>query len=155
MMRNFSNTATETELASLVTAAATQITVKASATGYPLPPFTAILAPDTLPEEIVLVTARSALVWDVVRGWGGTTASEHKEGTLVRHGAVAEDFREGALAYEHIFGPPSYNPLDPTAPPTNTPLIPVGDTVTRTKDTWADLLPDNYVSPIPQTVVTP
>jgi hypothetical protein len=154
-MRNFSNTAVETTLTALVTASATQINVPATATGYPLPPFTAILAPDASAEEIILVTRRNSQTWDVVRGWGGTAASEHPAGTLVRHGAVAEDFREGAIAYEHLFGAPSYNPLDPTAPPTNTPLIPVGDTVTRSKDTWADLLPDNYVSPIPQPVVAP
>jgi hypothetical protein len=149
MMRNFSNTAVETELTLLLTATGTQVNVK-HAGGYPVTPFTAILAPEANQEEIVLVTSRNGLQWDVVRGWGGTQAAEHKPGTVVRHGAVAEDFREGAIAYAHLFGAPIYDPADPAAPPSNTPLVPTADIVTRSKHTWADALPDNYVSPIPQ-----
>ena len=138
-MRNFSNTAVETELVLLVSVAATQITVK-DGSGYPLPPFTVIADPDMPLEEVMLVLARNGLTWDVVRGWGGTTAVEHAAGAKLRHGAVAEDFREGSMAFTHLFGAPIYNPTDPTAPPANQPLLPPGDVVRRSDDTWGGLL---------------
>lgn len=138
-MRNFSNTAVETELVLLVSVAATQITVK-DGSGYPLPPFTITADPDALAEEVMLVTARNGLTWDVVRGWGGTTAVEHAAGAKVRHAATAEDFREAAMVFMHLFGEPVYNPTDPAAPPTNQPLLPLGDVVRRSDDTWRGLL---------------
>lgn len=150
-MRTYSNRAVETELAADIDATTPTITVK-EGTGYPAAPFTSLLAPDLQAEEIVLVTAAVGLTWTVVRGWGGTTAVAHPAGTPVIHGAVAEDFREAALAYRQLFGDPQYDPTDPTAPPTNAPLLPLTDVVRKSTDTWADLLPANYVSPIPQTV---
>lgn len=139
-MRHYSNAAVETELVLLVDATATQVTVKES-TGYPAQvPFTAQFDPDATPEEIVLVTGRTGNTWDVVRGWGGTTAVEHKAGAKVRHAAVAEDFREAAIVYRHLFGDPQYNPNDPAAPPTNPPLVDPSDYVLRSKNTWGDLL---------------
>ena len=92
-MRNFSNTAVETETTLLLTISGTSVTV-VSNIGHPAAPFTLILAPDGQAEEVTLVTAKAGLVYTVVRGWGGTTAVEHPAGTVVRHGAVAEDFRE-------------------------------------------------------------
>lgn len=138
-MRNFSNVAVETELALLVDAVTPHITVKET-TGHPAVPFTLLLDPDGNLEEIVLATARNGLTYDVVRGWGGTTAVEHAANAKVRHGAVAEDFREAALAYRLLYGTPVYNPNDPTAPPTNPPLLDPATVVTKTGDTWGDLL---------------
>ena len=138
-MRNFSNTAVETETTLLLTISGTSVTV-VSNIGHPAAPFTLILAPDGQAEEVTLVTAKAGLVYTVVRGWGGTTAVEHPAGTVVRHGAVAEDFREAAIAFEHLFGPPVYSPTDPTAPPTNPPLISPTDYVRKSEPTWGDLL---------------
>lgn len=138
-MRNFSNTAVETELALLVDLTSTQVTVK-SAAGHPPVPFTLILSPDASAEEIVLCTAKNGLTYDVVRGWGGTTAVEHPANAKVRHGAVAEDFREAALAYKHLFGDPVYDPNDPSKPPSNAPVIPTNDFVRKSQPTWGDLL---------------
>lgn len=139
MMRNFSNTAIETELVLLTSISATQITVK-DGSGYPPAPFTVTADPDLLQEEVMLVLARNGLTWDVLRGWGGTTAVEHAAGAKLRHAAVAEDFREGAMVFEHLFGEPVYSPTDPTAPPSNPPLLPLLDVVRRSNDTWGDLL---------------
>lgn len=139
MARKYSNTAIETELALLLTDSATEMTVLSGA-GHPAVDFTMLLAPDGAAEELVLVTAKVGLTYTIVRGWGGTTAQEHAAGTTVRHGAAAEDFREAAIAYEHLFGVPVYNPLDPTAPPTNAPLIDPLTIVTTVDDTWGGLL---------------
>lgn len=139
MGRSYSNTAAETELATLLTISGLSMTVLLG-TGHGAAPFTLILAPDGALEEIVLVTAKVGLDYTITRAWGGTTANEHAAGTVVRHGAVAEDFREAAIAYEHLFGTPVYNPMDPIAPPTNAPLIDPATIVTTVDDTWGGLL---------------
>lgn len=140
-MRHFSNTAVETEVALLVTSTTNTI-IAAEALGYPATkPFTIILAPDTGGEEICLVTDVAGTTFTVERGWGGTTAIEHAVGTRIRHGAVAEDFREAAMAFQYIFGDPTYDPANPSAPPTNNPIIPTGDYVVKSDDTWGGLLP--------------
>lgn len=139
-MRHFSNAAVETEFVLLVTLTATQVTVK-DGSGYPAQvPFTIIASPDGLLEEIMLVTARNGLTWDVQRAFGGTTAQEHPAGAKVRHGAVAEDFREASVVYHHLFGDPVYNPNDPTAPPSNPPILDPADVVTKKDLTWGGLL---------------
>lgn len=150
-MRNYSNTAIETTLPLELDDVATQFNVEATS-GWPLPPFTLLTDPDLSAEEIMLVTAYVNESVTVVRGWGGTTAVRHQAGARVRHGAVAEDFREGAMAFKHLFGDPQYDPNKPGTAPINPPLIPTTDMVTRSKHTWADLLPADYVSPIPQGV---
>lgn len=153
-MRNFSNKAVETELALLADATTNTFTLRETL-GHPTAPYTLIVAPDSGAEEIVLVSALVNNVATVVRGWGGTTAVEHPAGTKVRHGAVAEDFREAALAYRQLFGEPQYDPSNPSLPPTNPPLVDMTDVVRKSTNTWADLLPADYVSPIPQTGGTP
>lgn len=154
-MRNFSNTAVETTIPQELDDVATQFTV-GSTTGWPVAPFTVLADPDLSDEEVMLVTAYVNQLVTVVRGWGGTTAVRHSAGARIRHGAVAQDFREAALAFKQLFGDPVYDPNKPNDPPTNTPIVPVTDMVTRSADTWADLLPANYVSPIPQgPAVTP
>jgi hypothetical protein len=153
-MRNYSNTAVETTIPLELDDVATQFTVESTA-GWPVAPFTELIDPDLSAEEIVLVTAYTNKNVTVVRGWGGTTAVRHRAGARLRHGAVAEDFREGAMAFQHLFGDPVYDPNKPGTPPTNPPLVPSDDIVTKAAHTWADLLPANYVSPIPQGAVTP
>lgn len=149
-MRNFSNTAVETSIPLELDDVATSFVV-GDTTGWAPAPLTVLLNPDGSAEEIVLVTGyTNQTITSCVRGWGGTTAVRHPAGAKVRHGAVAEDFREAAMAFRHLFGDPVYDPNKPGTPPTNSPVVPVSDMVTKSADTWADLLPANYVSPIPQ-----
>jgi hypothetical protein len=138
-MRYYSNTAVETELALLLDSVAGQMTVVSSA-GHPAAPFTVIISPDGALEEIVLVTRKVGLTYDITRAWGGTPAVEHPVGSRVRHGAVAEDFREASLAYQLLYGVPVYSSTDPAALPLNSPLIPVTDYVRKSQATWGDLL---------------
>lgn len=153
-MRNYSNTAVETELLVSANDVAPTLTVKNTG-GWPDAPFTVVIRPDSPDEEVCLVTGKQVsaggTTLTVSRGWGGSTAFPHPADSRVRHGAVAEDFREASLAYRHLFGEPVYDPNNPTAPPTNAPLVPTTDVVTKSASTWGELLPTGYVSPIPQT----
>ncbi len=145
-MRNFSNNAVETELEVALDLTSTAMIVK-EITGHAPCPTTFLVSPDGALEEIVLATSRSGLTYTVVRGWGNTTPLEHPANSKVRHGAVAEDFREAALAYKLLYGDPVYGP---DGVPTNPPLMSPADTVSKADLTWAGLLPDDYVSPIDQ-----
>lgn len=66
-------------------------------TGFPvLTPFTLILAPDTQYEEVVEVTDINGLQLTIARGVNvdGTQLQEHLNGTVIKHGVSARDFRE-------------------------------------------------------------
>ena len=91
--RNYSNTAVVTALSSSIDTTTTQIRVDAT-DGYPAAPFTIIVSPDTVAEEIMLVTAATGNDLTVTRGFDSTAASPHGAGAVVKHGAVALDFRE-------------------------------------------------------------
>ena len=92
-LRNFSNTAVETTLA--VSAADTDTSLQmVSVTGYPTPPFTITVDPETISEEIALVTDVVSNTFICTRGYDGTSAVAHNVGAVVRHAAVAIDFRE-------------------------------------------------------------
>lgn len=93
MKRNYSNTAVVTALTNSVDSTASTLLVD-SADGYPDAPFTIILDPDTVTEEICLVTAKATTTFTVTRGFDGTSAHPHSAGGVVKHGAVALDFRE-------------------------------------------------------------
>ncbi len=92
-LRNYSNNAVETTLQSPVddTTATLQV---GSMSGWPAVPHPAILDPDTIKEEVVLVTAVSGTTLTVTRGYDGTVALSHSTGAVVKHGAIAVDFRE-------------------------------------------------------------
>ena len=71
-------------------------------TGIPSYPFTMVLEPDTVNEEIVTVSALSSgTTVTVVRGQDGTTAVSHDSGSEVRHMITARDLQE---PQNHIFG---------------------------------------------------
>ena len=92
--RYYSSTAVRTTLAASVAASDTQIQT-ASSSGFPsLYPFILILEKDSANEEIVLVTGKTGIAFNVTRGVDGTAARAHTVGTSVEHGMVALDLTE-------------------------------------------------------------
>lgn len=93
-MRYYSSIAVDTALTAAITAEQTTLTVQ-SASGYPSEfPFTIVIDPDTLSEELCEVTLVAGTVFTVTRGFDSTTATQHGIGAVVKHVASAEDFRE-------------------------------------------------------------
>lgn len=92
-IRNYSNNAVATALATSITDTAVVLTVS-SVTGFPAEPFTILIEPDELTEEVCLVTNVSGTTLTVTRGYGGTSAVAHTAGAVVKHAAVAQDFTE-------------------------------------------------------------
>lgn len=93
-MRYYSSIAVDTTLVAPITASDTLVTV-ASTSGYPSQfPFTVVIDPDTLSEELVEVNSAAGTTWSVTRAFDSTTASSHAVGAVVKHVASAEDFRE-------------------------------------------------------------
>lgn len=93
MKKNYSNTAALTELSVGVGTTDGTITVN-DASGYPDAPFTIVIDPDNLLEEACLVTSKTGTTFTVDRGWDGTALNAHLAGAVVKHAALAEDFRE-------------------------------------------------------------
>jgi len=92
--RNYSSTAQRTTLSAGCTDVATTMTVTA-VTGWPAStPYALIIDPDTVNEEIVLVTNRAGLTLTVTRAQGGTTGVAHSSGAVVQHGVYAQDFED-------------------------------------------------------------
>lgn len=83
-----------TSLSAAVTAFDTSLEVD-QASGFPTQfPYTLILDPDTLLEEVVDVSAASGTTLTVARGVDGTTANSHAAGAVVYHGVSARDHAE-------------------------------------------------------------
>lgn len=92
--RYYSSTAQRTTLASPLSAGSTTVIVS-SITGFPTSrPYTLIIDPDGIKEEIVTVTAVSGTTLTVVRGEDGTTAVAHNLGAVVWHGLTGRDLGE-------------------------------------------------------------
>lgn len=96
-VRNYSSTSQIVTLAAPVSAGDTTITISAAAATLPATPFTMLLAPDTVNEEVVDVTAVAGSALTVTRGVDGTTAKPHVSGTVAVHGVSARDFAEANL----------------------------------------------------------
>lgn len=92
--RQYSSTAQATTLTTTVASGTTTMVVTA-ATGFPAStPYTMIVDPDTVNEEVVEVTNRSGTTLTVTRGVDGTSAVAHSAGAVIRHGVSARDFDE-------------------------------------------------------------
>jgi hypothetical protein len=99
MSRRFYRNGQATSLTAPVDAVSTSITVS-SATSFPTQfPYTLILDPDGVLEEVVDVTTAVGNTLTIVRGVDGTTASPHSAGVQVYHGVSARDADE---ANDHI-----------------------------------------------------
>lgn len=94
--RNFSNNAVQTQLVVPVDDTAGSFVV-ASVSGFPAPPFTILIDPDDPSEEACLVTFVAGTTLTVTRGYDSTVALPHASGAVVKHAAVAVDFREANL----------------------------------------------------------
>lgn len=92
--RQYSSIAQQTTLSASATSGTTTLTITA-ATGLPgSTPYTMIVDPDTVNEEVVEVTNRSGTTLTVTRGVDGTTGVAHSSGAVIRHGVSARDFDE-------------------------------------------------------------
>lgn len=96
--RNYSAASGERTLSNAVNSTAPTITLS-SGGGFPAPPFTMVLDPDTASQEVVLATAVSGNNYTVQRGYDGTAAVPHGAGAKAFHVHSAIDFRE---ANQHI-----------------------------------------------------
>ena len=103
--RNYSNAAVETALSVGCDDTTTTIRVD-SASGWPSAPCTAVIDPDTVSEEVVLITVISGTDLTVTRGYDGTVPLAHATGAVVKHAAIALDFREAndAAQASHTHG---------------------------------------------------
>lgn len=93
MARNYSNIALDTTLAGAIGAGAPSLVV-ASAAGWPVAPFAAVIDPGAAIEEVVEVTVKVGTTFTITRGFDGTTAQAHSAGATVRHAAIAGDFTD-------------------------------------------------------------
>lgn len=94
MVRQYSNTAVETTLASPIDASVTSIAV-ASTSGFPITyPYRLTIDFEAPATEIVDVTAAAGTTLTVIRGADGSSAQAHSTGAKVVHTATAQDFRD-------------------------------------------------------------
>ena len=154
--RNYSSTAQRTTLSSGITNVATTIPVTAT-TGFPGSyPYTIIVDPDTVNEEIMTVTAGAGLNLTATRGVGGTTGVSHSSGAVVQHGVYAADFDEAnalvnlANAKGDIIGATAADTWDRLAVGTDGQVL-VADSSQSTglkwgsASSWTTMLVDDFV----------
>lgn len=95
-MRYYSSTATPKTLTSVggINSSVTSMTVD-STTGLPGSfPYTLVLDPDLVSEEIVSVTAAAGTTLTIVRGQDSTSATSHAAGAVIKHMITARDLQE-------------------------------------------------------------
>lgn len=93
-VRYYKNGPARSLAAPLVNATDTSITVD-NASGFPSQfPYTIILDPNQVTEEVCDVTAAVGNILTIVRGVDSTTAIAHSAGAVVWHGVSARDFTE-------------------------------------------------------------
>ena len=95
--RYYSSVAERTVLSGAVNGTTTTFIVDA-VNGWPSSfPYTLTIDEDTINEELIEVTGRSATTLTVVRGVDGSSGVAHSAGASVRHGVSARDFAEPNL----------------------------------------------------------
>lgn len=139
-LRNFSNTAVETQLVVPVDGSVGSMVVSA-VDGYPAPPFVILVDPDTLTEEACLVTYLAGTTLTVTRGYNSTPALPHSSGATVTHAAIAMDFKE---ANEHVNATDDVHGV-------LTNVTGIGDVQTLTNKSMSGI--DNTFSDIPQDAI--
>lgn len=94
-MRYYSSTATAKTLSSSISNSATSMTLNDLSNLPASYPYTLVLDPDSINEEIVTVSALSAgTTVTIVRGQDGSSAVAHDAGISVRHMITARDLQE-------------------------------------------------------------
>ena len=66
--------------------------------------FTVVIDPDTALEEIVDITSVTSNTFTIVRGIDGSSAQSHSAGAVVKHMAIARDYRESNVHIEKSTG---------------------------------------------------
>ena len=114
MARKYSSTAATSALAgsSQLSAAATSVPVTTVSNWPTTYPFTIIIDPDTISEEVCTVTGVTTLTLTVSRGQDGTTGKTHEVGAVIKHGVSARDFSEPQV---HIDATTSVHGITDTA----------------------------------------
>lgn len=94
-MRYFSSIATAKSLSSSINASVTQMTLSGLPEGLTSYPYTLVIDPDTISEEIVTVSSLSSgTTLNITRGQDGSTATSHSAGAVVKHMVTARDLQE-------------------------------------------------------------
>lgn len=94
-MRYYSSIATSKTLSTSINSSATQIALSGLPEGLTSYPYTLVIDPDTISEEIVTVTSIvSGSTVNVTRGQDGSTATSHSAGAVVKHMVTARDLQE-------------------------------------------------------------
>lgn len=123
--RNFTNFAPAAQLQQDISSSGTSMELD-DVTGFPMPPFTAIIDADTSVEEVVLVTGTggSATTYTIERAFsdagvpGGGFSFGHAAGAKVQHGATAVEFNNMAKVWDEMtdgaggVNPPIVKPAD-------------------------------------------
>ena len=140
--RYYSSTAQRTSLAAPLSNSATTMIV-ASTAGFPATrPYTLVVDPDTINEEIVTVTAASGTTLTVIRGEDGATAVAHDLGAIVWHGFTGRDLGE----------PQAHMDSNNAVHGVTGSVVGTSDTQTLTNKSMSGS--DNTFSNIPQSAVT-
>ena len=140
--RYYSSTAQRTQLAGSLSDSATTMIV-AGTPGFPgTRPYTLMIDPDGINEEIVEVTAASGVTLTVTRGVDGTTAVAHDLGAAVAHAFTARDLDE----------PNAHIAASNTVHGVTGSVVGTGGTQTLTGKSMSGA--DNTFSNIPQSAVT-
>ena len=93
--RYYSANAVDNTVASSITSSSTSVTLSSAPIGYPGSyPFVVALDYNTASEELVLVTGASGLIFNITRGYNGSSATSHATGAVVRHVLVAQDMTD-------------------------------------------------------------
>lgn len=99
--RTYSNIAVETTLQASIGIGTLSFTVGVL-TGYPSVPFAITVDPGGALEEVMLVTGVVGTTVTVTRAYDGSTAKAHTLGAIVRHTAIADDFRGTQLGGREV-----------------------------------------------------
>jgi hypothetical protein len=98
-IRNYSSTAEAKTLSTTINSSVTSMTVNSVSTLPSLYPYTLVIDPDTVYEEILTVTAAAGTSLTITRGQDGTSAQSHNAGAVIRHMITARDLQD---AQNHI-----------------------------------------------------
>jgi len=98
-IRNYSSTAEAKTLSTTINSSVTSMTVNSVTTLPSLYPYTLVIDPDTVYEEILTVTAAAGTSLTITRGQDGTSAQSHNAGAVIRHMITARDLQD---AQNHI-----------------------------------------------------
>jgi hypothetical protein len=93
--RYYSATAVDNTVSGGINSSATSVVLSNSPVGYPSSfPFVVALDYNTASEELVLVTASSGTTLTITRAYGGSSATAHNAGAVVRHVIIAQDMTD-------------------------------------------------------------